>query len=276
MVHEWSDPRLVWAIGRQRARRGDFRLLFHDTHHRAVSAPQDLAAYDLSCYDGVLAFGEVLRELYQRRGWASHAWTWHEAADTRVFRPRLAAEQWDLVWVGNWGDGEREREILEFLIEPVHALGLRARLYGVRYPDSALRKLADAQIEYGGWIANFRVPAVFGSATATVHVPRRFYRDELPGIPTIRIFEALACRIPLVSAPWKDAEGLFQPGDYLVANNGAEMRAHLRRLVQDPVLAWGVAERGYRTVLARHTCAHRVDELLGICGKLRAGARAAA
>jgi spore maturation protein CgeB len=40
----------------------------------------------------------------------------------------------------------------------------------------------------------------------------------LPGIPTIRVFEALACGIPLVSAPWDDSEHLFRPGeDFLVA-----------------------------------------------------------
>ena len=66
-------------------------------------------------------------------------------------------------------------------------------------------------------------------ALATVHVPRRYYATILPGIPTIRVFEALACGIPLVSAPWDDAEQLFRPGeDYLVAADGAEMTAHLR------------------------------------------------
>ena len=35
---------------------------------------------------------------------------------------------------------------------------------------------------------------------------------SLPGIPTIRPFEALACGIPLVSAPWHDAEHLFRDG----------------------------------------------------------------
>ena len=41
-------------------------------------------------------------------------------------------------------------------------------------------------------------PEVFARHLATVHVPRRFYVDALPGIPTIRVFEALACGIPLV------------------------------------------------------------------------------
>ena len=36
-----------------------------------------------------------------------------------------------------------------------------------------------------------------GRFKATVHVPRRPYVKALPGIPTIRVFEALACGIPL-------------------------------------------------------------------------------
>ncbi len=50
-----------------------------------------------------------------------------------------------------------------------------------------------AGIAYGGWIANFDVPDLFGRYRATVHVPRRPYVEQLNGIPTIRPFEALAC-----------------------------------------------------------------------------------
>ena len=274
IVHEWNDPQLVRDIGRHRAR-ASYRLLFHDTHHRAVSAPRELMAYDLSGYDGVLAFGDVLRRIYSERGWAARAWTWHEAADTRIFHPQESApaKPLDLVWVGNWGDGERAVELQDFLIEPVRALRLRARVYGVRYPAEALSELARAGIEHGGWIANFRVPWAFGKAHMTVHVPRRFYREQLPGIPTIRMFEALACGIALVSAPWEDSEGLFAAGcDYLVAEDGARMRSHLQSLRADPDYAQALGARGMRAVLARHTCAHRVRELLSICQELGAGA----
>jgi spore maturation protein CgeB len=111
----------------------------------------------------------------------------------------------------------------------------------------------------------------------TVHVPRRPYVEALPGIPTIRPFEALACGIPLVSAPWDDAEGLFRPGrDFLVARDGGEMRRHLRDLLEDPALAAEIARSGRETVLDRHTCAHRVDELLAIGRELGAAARTGA
>src|SRR4051794_7700834 len=36
IVHEWNEPDLVARIGQHRARHSHYRLLFHDTHHRAV------------------------------------------------------------------------------------------------------------------------------------------------------------------------------------------------------------------------------------------------
>jgi spore maturation protein CgeB len=143
-------------------------------------------------------------------------------------------------------------------------------VHGVRYPDAARRALAEAGIEYLGWLPNFEAPLAFAAHRVTIHVPRRPYAEALPGIPTIRPFEAMACGIPLVSAPWDDVEGLFTAGeDYLVARDGGEMKAHLRALQRDPDLARSIAERGRATVLARHTCGHRVEELLRIAALVR-------
>jgi spore maturation protein CgeB len=68
-----------------------------------------------------------------------------------------------------------------------------------------------------------------------------------------------------VSAPWEDVEGLFRPGrDFLVAEDGDAMTAHLATIIADPTEATGVAQSGLLRVHCRHTCAHRVDELLSI------------
>lgn len=270
LVHEWSDHDLVRRIGLHRHANPQYRLLFHDTHHRAVTDADSMAAYDLRHYDGVLAFGSAIRDLYRRKGWCARAWTWHEAADPRVFHPIPGApREGDLAWVGNWGDEERTSELHEFLLQPVQSLGLKARVHGVRYPEHALAALREAGISYGGWLPNYEAPQLFARYGVTVHVPRRPYVQALPGIPTIRVFEALACGIPLVSAPWDDCEGLFEPGaDFLVARDGAEMREQLRAVLNDAALAQSLAGHGLETILARHTCAHRVDELLAIHAEL--------
>jgi spore maturation protein CgeB len=268
LVHEWNEADLVRRIGEHRKRRGRYTLLFHDTHHRSVTQPSEIARFDLSGYDGVLAFGEAVRQRYVEQGWARRAWTWHEAADTATFQPRpRVTDDVDghVTWIGNWGDDERTRELDEFLIEPAKALGLRGTVHGVRYPDDAKRKLIGGGLRYKGWLPNFRVPVEFARHLFTVHVPRRVYVERLPGVTTIRPFEALACAMPLICAPWHDVEALFTPGkDFLVASGGEDMRRHMRALTNDAALRRELAEHGRATVLARHTCAHRVDELLRI------------
>ncbi|EJC64664.1 hypothetical protein Rleg5DRAFT_1419 [Rhizobium leguminosarum bv. viciae WSM1455] len=271
VVHEWTEPALVERIGRARRSGADFTLLFHDTHHRAVSAKGDIAGLTLEDCDGVLAFGETLRQRYLQAGWGRSVFTWHEAADDALFYPRPGIEKTgDIIWIGNWGDDERSAELMEFLVRPAHALGLKATVRGVRYPRHALDALKDAGIAYGGWIANAEAPLAFAGHKVTVHIPRRPYVENLPGIPTIRVFEALACGIPMISAPWHDAEALFRPGkDYLVAENGAEMTHLLREVLTDDALAASLISSGLETIRARHTCRHRVDELFAIlerCG----------
>ena len=272
IVHEWNSPRVVAALGELRRSGGAFRLLFHDTHHRAVSAPEEMRAYDLDEYDGVLAFGEALAAVYRRWGWGTRVWTWHEAADVRRFHPPVAEwERAGLVWIGNWGDGERTAELEAFLLRPAQEARLPLDIYGVRYPQAAKAMLARHGAIYHGWAANAAAPQIFARHLATVHVPRRYYATALPGIPTIRVFEALACGIPLVSAPWEDAEHLFTPGaDYLVARSSEEMTRHLSALRDDADLRAELAARGLATIRARHTCAHRVDELLRIAASLGA------
>jgi spore maturation protein CgeB len=140
----------------------------------------------------------------------------------------------------------------------------------VRYPQTALDVLGHYAAHYHGWIANVDVPAVFASHLATVHVPRRYYASRLPGIPTIRVFEALACGIPLICAPWTDSEGLFNPDrDYLIAANGERMAMTLRAVAHDADLRASLVASGLSTIRARHTCRHRAEQLLAIACALR-------
>jgi spore maturation protein CgeB len=269
LVHEWNDPALVNALGRLRRGGAPFLLFFHDTHHRAISQPGEMARFALNDYDGVLAFGAVLAEVYRRRGWGGRAFVWHEAADSSLFTPQHANADGDLVWIGNWGDEERSDELREFLLAPAEALGLRTRVYGVRYPLAAREELARRGLEFCGWLPNSEAPNLLGRHRATMHVPRRPYVKMLPGIPTIRVFEALACGTPLVCAPWDDAEALFPEGCYLTARGGDEMRRCLERVMSDRDLRRGLREKGLRTIAERHTCRHRAEELLGFYSKVK-------
>lgn len=270
LVSAPSDAELIAGIGAHRARHDDYRLLFHDTH-RTRTAPKEASQLDLSNYDGVLAGGEALRRVYLERGWAGRAWTWHEAVDTRVFHPLPAIEpEADLVWVGDWGEGARRRELRNFLLCPARSARLHGHLYGDGYPASDRLRIRLSGLRYCGSKLDDRVPELFARHRLTVHVPSGGREGAPPDAPTSYFFEALACGIPLVSAPWDDAEGLFRPEqDYLLARDCAEMREAMQAILEFPEFAAQLRESGLETIRARHTCAHRADELLAIDAELR-------
>jgi spore maturation protein CgeB len=109
---------------------------------------------------------------------------------------------------------------------------------------------------------------VYCSARVVLHVPRRQYVELLPGTPTIRVFEALASGACLISLPWDDTDQLFQVGrDFVVAHSPGEMRDLIAWLCEDEIARAKLGEHGRQTVLDRHTCGHRADQLLDLLSR---------
>ena len=269
LIHEWNAPEVVNAILELKQQLG-FRALFHDTHHRAYTSPRDILRFNLHLFDGVLAFGEAVRCIYANGFGVPRSWVFHEAADISSFHPMDRPRSIDILWIGNWGDDERSQELAEYLLGPATRLKHRkAVVHGVRYPEYALEKLAEAGIEFRGYLPNLCAPERYAESGISIHIPRRQYANGLSGIPTIRMFEALACGAPLVCSPWSDDEKLFRPGeDYLSAADGREMQDVIECLLNDDAARRQMAERGRQTILQRHTCAHRAQQLTEICEEL--------
>ena len=231
----------------QRKQKEGFLALLHDTHHRVYTSAHEILKFHLHRFDGVLAFGEAIRKIYHDGLGIERTWTFHEAADVSVFKPQEGDKTTDVVWIGNWGDEERTQELTEFLVGPARALcGTKVVAHGVRYPEEAVKALRQAGIDYRGYLPNLSTPRVYGQSRLALHVPRRQYTNGLSGIPTIRVFEALACGIPLLCSPWNDIEHLFRPGeDYIVAADGKQMAGEIEFLLGDE--AGTRANRGQRS-----------------------------
>jgi spore maturation protein CgeB len=269
VVHEWTRPCVVQTIQGLRKSLG-FRVLFHDTHHRAYTNPKEIGELNPAGFDGVLVFGEALVRIYRELFGISNAWVFHEAADTAHFHPISADNNADVIWVGNWGDDERTGELQEFLMGPATALRTHHfAVHGVRYSILARNQLKKSGIEYRGYLPNLDAPRAYARSAISLHVPRRFYANGLSGIPTIRVFETLACGVPLVCSPWTDSEGLFRAGlDYVTVPDGEAMKGALRGLLADDKARQQIAANGLETIGARHTCAHRAQQLFEICEEL--------
>ena len=269
VIHEWNEPQVVNTI-LELKKKYKFKALLHDTHHRAYTSPRDILKYRLDLFDGVLAFGEAIRRIYADGFGMKNVRTFHEAADIEHFRPLPLEKEIDVVWVGNWGDDERTNALHEFLIKPAASDPKRRVVaHGVRYPDEALQTLAKSGIEYRGYLPNLSAPRVYGISKLALHVPRRQYTNGLSGIPTIRVFETLACGIPLLCSPWEDVENLFRPGeDYLCSRDGEALKGQVEDLLKDGRACMQIAASGLETIKKRHTCEHRAGELVEICREM--------
>lgn len=270
LIHEWNDPRVVNAILALKKQFG-FLVLLHDTHHRAQSRPGELLRFHMHLFDGVLAFGEALAKIYRDGFGMRNVWTFHEAADIETFHPLEAAKENDALWIGNWGDEERTRELEEYLIQPAAAMRDKNFVaYGVRYPEDARARLRNAGIEYRGYLPNLEAPQVYAKSRLALHLPRSPYANELAGIPTIRVFEALACGATLLCSPWQDSENLFRAGeDFLCLPDGHAMQVEITRLLNDDFARRQIGQSGLQTILHRHTTVHRAEQLTQIISELK-------
>ena len=274
LVHEWNDPDLIRTIGRLGHEFPRLTTLFHDTHYRAYSEPETMRALGLERYGAVLAFSPSIAAIYRDGFGLPRVYVVHEAADVDLFRPVERPLEQDVVFIGNWGDRDRDEQVRRYFFAPSAALpDLRFALYGVRY-DAEVRALMQTcyRIDYRGWVANYRTPEVYAASRMSLHIPREQYTAALYGTPTIRVFEVLACGLPLVSLPWPDTDRLFTAGaDYLVVETPGEMVQTIAWLAHDSAACARIGAHARATILAHHTCLHRTQQSLDIVDELRSG-----
>jgi spore maturation protein CgeB len=94
--------------------------------------------------------------------------------------------------------------------------------------------------------------------------------------PATRVFEAAGAAACLISDRWTGLEQFFDPGtEVLAAATGDDVAEQLASLT--PARARAIGRAAYRRVVAEHTYAHRVNEVLATLAVLpRAGAGARA
>ncbi len=56
--------------------------------------------------------------------------------------------------------------------------------------------------------------------------------------------------------------------DYVLARNGEEMSALLRELLESEDTRRQIASSGLETIRQHHTCRHRAEQLMEICGEI--------
>jgi spore maturation protein CgeB len=208
-------------------------------------------------FDLYLSFagGPALERLRVRYG-ARRVRPLYCSVDPHHYHPTGAAHRYDLGFVGTYS-ADRQPALEHLLVEPArrHPAG-RFSVAGSQYP-SALE-----------WPANVE---------RVEHLPPHAHRDFYNGqrftlnvtradmvangySPSVRLFEAAACGVPIITDEWPGLREFFAPGaEILVARSADDVLHYLRDIGEKQRRS--IADQARERVLAAHTARHRAIEL---------------
>jgi len=208
-------------------------------------------------YDMYLSFtGGPLLEHLQRKYHARRARPLYCSVDPELYFRADTANEYDLGYLGTYS-ADRQPPLERLLLEPARRLPrLRFAVAGPQYPQS---------IE---WPPNVR---------RIEHLPpdehRRFYNSQRFTLnvtraamvsagysPSVRLFEAAACGVPVISDLWPGLDEFFTPNEEIFVRGSTEEALHcLANISEAARLQIGASAR--RRVLAAHTAMHRAASL---------------
>lgn len=208
-------------------------------------------------FDLYLSFtgGPTLRELESRWG-ARHAHAFYCLVDEDSYRPAAVERRWALGFLGTFSV-DRQPALERLLLEPARTLPHeRFCVAGPQYPDGLDWPPNVERVEH---LPPAQHPSFYCAQRFTLSVTRA---DMLRAgwSPSVRLFEAGACGVPVITDPWPGLGALFRPGhDVLVARDTNDVV----RVVRDTSEAErdAVGARLRARVLALHTAAQRAEEL---------------
>jgi len=207
-------------------------------------------------FDLYLSFtgGPTLERLEHHFG-ARRARAFHCLVDPAVYFPGAGGTDLDLGYLGTYSD-DRQPALERLLLEPAQrSPGRSFAVAGPQYPAELRWPENVERIEH---LPPARHRAFYARQRFTLSVTRA-EMVTAGWSPSVRLFEAAACGVPVLSDPWDGLAEFFEPGrEILVAQDAAEVLAHLE-LPDDE--RDRIAERARARVLAEHTAAHRAEEL---------------
>jgi spore maturation protein CgeB len=217
-----------------------------------------LPARGLGDFDLVLSYagGPTLQRLARALG-ARRTAPLYGSVDPDVHRPAAPRPELmgDLSYLGTYSE-DRQAALEELFLRPADLLPQRTFVIGgAQYPRTF------------PWRQNVRfvrhVPpalhaAFYASSALTLNVTRA-PMAALGFCPSARVFEAAACRVPVLSDAWPGLEAFFTPGQEVLVARDARDTISAMSLPRSELEA--VARRARDRTLAEHTADCRALEL---------------
>lgn len=213
--------------------------------------PEQVSLFDLYLsFTGGPALG-VLKRNYGAR----MARPLYCAVDTDLHRPVPAPRRWDLGYIGTYSV-DRQPALERLLIAPARRLnGHRFVVAGPQYPPEIAWPANVERIEHLPPEAHSEFYSSLGWALSVT----RADMVTAGWSPSVRLFEASACGVPIISDPWPGISSFFRPdSEILIASSAADVEKALR-LPEDVRVAIGAA--GQTRAREQHSADLRAQEL---------------
>ena len=215
-----------------------------------------LSAEQIPRYDLYLSFtGGPTLDLLMRHYGAPDARPLYCSVDPEAYRPVETVRRWDLSYLGTYSD-DRQPTLDALLLEVARrAPELRFAVAGAQYPPTILWPDNVERLEH---VPPAEHAAFYGASRFTLNVTRgAMIRAGYS--PSVRLFEAAACGLPVISDIWDGIETVFVPGQEILLAQRTEDVLDRLRGVDEIGARIGLAAR--RRVLRDHTAATRAAEL---------------
>lgn len=178
------------------------------------------------------------------------------SVDENSYYPEEQATAWDLGYLGTYSN-DRQPVLERLMLVPAcrwtaGKFAVAGPMYpkSVRWPDNVER------IEH---LAPAAHRSFYNSQRFTMNVTRA---DMVRAgySPSVRLFEAAACGVPIISDYWKGLSEIFAPGDeILISKSPKQTLQYLLEFTEEERIAIG--RRARARVLAEHTADRRAAEL---------------
>ena len=218
-----------------------------------------LAPHLIPRYGMYLSFtgGPTLRRLERQYG-SPRALPLYCSVDPDLYYPNPDARpRWDLGYLGTYSD-DRQPTLERLLLEPARRWDAkRFVVAGPQYPPSVHWPKNVERIDH---LPPADHRAFYASQRFTLNVTRA---DMIRAgySPSVRLFEAAACGVPIVSDAWEGLGTFFAIGEeILLAESTDDVLRILRET--DEAERQRIGTRARARVLSAHTAAHRAAELV--------------
>jgi spore maturation protein CgeB len=218
----------------------------------------DYISRELICqYDAYLSFtgGPLLRRIEETYG-SPMARALYCSVDIDLYRPRQSSFKWELGYLGTYSD-DRQPSLEELLLTPARKLRDRQFVVaGAQYPS----KIQWPQnVEHITHLPPAEHPKFYASQRFTLNVTREAMKRSGHS-PSVRIFEAAACGVPIISDWWEGLNTVLQIGrQILVAEGADDVLRYLTDIAESERLQ--IAAAGRQRILSEHTPAIRALQI---------------